>query len=268
MFCGIRLAPADPLPARDAAFGVEELRAVVTRLASDRLAESTQRPVVHATSVRSTLEPGFRLILVQRDGSDGATYSLAGDQVDIGRTEGDLRFDDPYLGARHARIALTAGARVLSALEKRNGVYQRLRASADLSDGDQILVGKQVLKFETVPELEKGLQPAVQQGVVLFGTPVRDSWGRLRQITQAGVTRDLYHLGRNDMVLGREQGDIVFPEDEFISRRHAQLSFRDGVGRIEDLGSSNGTFLRLRGPHTLVSGDLIRVGDELLRFEI
>jgi pSer/pThr/pTyr-binding forkhead associated (FHA) protein len=163
---------------------------------------------------------------------------------------------------------LTAGARVLSALEKRNGVYHRLRAAVDLSDGDQILVGKQVLRFETVPELEKGLQPAVQQGVVLFGTPVHDSWGRLRQITQAGITRDLYHLGRNDMLLGREQADIVFPDDEFISRRHAQLSFREGGGRIEDLGSSNGTFLRLRGPHTLVSGDLIRVGDELLRFEI
>jgi pSer/pThr/pTyr-binding forkhead associated (FHA) protein len=258
---------------------VEELRAVVHRLVSDRLAESSQLPVVPAVSVapavhvapaasvRGKFEPGFRLILVNRDGSDGTTYSLDADQVDIGRTEGDLRFDDPYLSARHARIVFTPDGHVLSALEKRNGVYQRLRASVELSDGDQILVGRQVLKFETVPELEKGLQPAIQQGVVLFGTPVRDSWGRLRQITQAGVTRDLYHLGRSEMVLGREQGDIVFPEDEFISRRHAQLSFRDGVGRIEDLGSSNGTFLRLRGPHTLASGDLIRVGDELLRFE-
>ncbi len=53
-----------------------------------------------------------------------------------------------------------------------------------------------------------------------------------------------------------------------MSRRHAQISFRNGRGRLEDLGSSNGTFLRLRGPHGLISGDLIRLGDELLRFEI
>jgi pSer/pThr/pTyr-binding forkhead associated (FHA) protein len=68
--------------------------------------------------------------------------------------------------------------------------------------------------------------------------------------------------------LGREQGDIVFSEDEFMSRRHAQISYRNGHGRLADLGRSNGTFLKLRGPHGLVPGDLIRLGDELLRFEI
>ena len=70
------------------------------------------------------------------------------------------------------------------------------------------------------------------------------------------------------MVLGREIGDIIFSDDEFMSRRHAQVSYRNGRGHLEDLGSSNGTFLRLRGPHGLASGDLIRLGDELLRFEI
>jgi hypothetical protein len=46
------------------------------------------------------------------------------------------------------------------------------------------------------------------------------------------------------------------------------LLCHNGRGHLEDLGSSNGTFLRLRGPHGLASGDLIRLGDELLRFEI
>ena len=69
-------------------------------------------------------------------------------------------------------------------------------------------------------------------------------------------------------LLGREQGDIVFSEDEFMSRRHAQVSLRAGRGRLEDLGSSNGSFIRLRGPQNLGSGDLIRLGDELLRFEL
>ncbi len=268
-FCGARVAPDRP-PEPIQATGVEELRAAVNRLVSDRLAESTQHPVVPAGSIplRTKYEPGFRLILVQRDGSDGTIYTLGGDQIDIGRTEGDVLFDDPYLGARHARIIATAGGRVLSALERRNGVYYRLRTSVDLTDGDQILVGKQVLQFELVPEVEKNLRPALQQGVVLFGTPGRPAWGRLRQITPSGVTRDLYHLSRNDLVLGREQGDIVFPDDEFMSRRHAQISLRGGSVRIEDLGSSNGTFVRLRGPHALTAGDLIRMGDELLRFEL
>ena len=69
-------------------------------------------------------------------------------------------------------------------------------------------------------------------------------------------------------MVGRESGDLVFSDDEFMSRRHAQIVYRNGKGLLEDLASSNGTFLRLRGPHGLVSGDLIRMGDELLRFEI
>jgi pSer/pThr/pTyr-binding forkhead associated (FHA) protein len=157
---------------------------------------------------------------------------------------------------------------VLSPLELRNGVYLRLRAPVDLGDGDFFLIGKQVLRYEIIAETERSVHAAIEHGVALFGTPTRPPWARLRQITPSGVTRDLYHLSRNEVVLGREQGDIVFSDDEFMSRRHAQVSLRSARGRLEDLGSSNGTFIRLRGPHTLASGDLIRLGDELLRFEL
>ena len=213
-------------------------------------------------------QTGFRLVVVHRDGTDGITYNLLGDQIDIGRTEGDLLFEDPHLAPRHARIVASLTGRVLTPLETRNGVYVRLRGPVDLQDGDYLLMGKQVLRFELVSEPERNVRPAIEHGVVVFGTPVRPPWARLRQITPPGVGRDIYHLPRPDIVLGREIGDIIFSEDEFMSRRHAQVSYRNGRGHLEDLGSSNGTFLRLRGPHGLASGDLIRLGDELLRFEI
>lgn len=218
--------------------------------------------------VRPGFEPGFRLVVVHRDGSDGITYNLLGDQIDIGRTEGDLLFDDPHLAPRHARVTASLSGRVLTPLEPRNGVYVRLRTAVELHDGDYFLVGKQVLRFDLLPETERILRPGMEHGVVVFGTPVRPPWGRLRQMTPAGISRDVFHLTRPELNLGREQGDIVFSEDEFMSRRHAQISYRNGHGRLEDLGSSNGTFLKLRGPHGLVPGDLIRLGDELLRFEI
>src|SRR3954447_1575783 len=227
-----------------------------------------QAPMAAAVRVVASQQTGFRLIVVHRDGTDGITYNLLGDQIDIGRTEGDLLFDDPHLAPRHARIAASLSGRVLTPLEPRNGVYVRLRGAVDLHDGDYLLVGKQVLRFDLLPEPERVLRPALEHGVVVFGTPVRPPWGRLRQLTPAGLTRDIYHLTRPDQILGRESGDIVFSDDEFMSRRHAQLSYRNGRGRLEDLGSSNGTFLRLRGPHGLTPGDLIRLGDELLRFEI
>ena len=225
-------------------------------------------PMAAAVRVVAGQQTGFRLVIVHRDGTDGITYNLLGDQIDIGRTEGDLLFEDPHLAPRHARIVASLTGRVLTPLETRNGVYVRLRGPVDLQDGDYLLLGKQVLRFEVVSEPERNVRPAVEHGVVVFGTPVRPPWARLRQISPAGVGRDIFHLSRPDIVLGREIGDIIFSEDEFMSRRHAQVSYRSGRGQLEDLGSSNGTFLRLRGPHGLASGDLIRLGDELLRFEI
>jgi pSer/pThr/pTyr-binding forkhead associated (FHA) protein len=211
---------------------------------------------------------GPRLVAVRRDGSDGESYPVAGEQVDIGRSEGDLHFDDPHLAPRHARITLRAGQHVITPLENRNGVYRRISQPVELADGNLILVGKQVLRFEFLSDVEKTLRPAVEHGMVLFGTPLKAPWGRLRQLTSAGTSRDMFHLTRSDLVLGREQGDIVFSDDEFMSRRHALLQFRNGSALLSDLGSSNGTFVRLTGQHVLTPGEMIRLGDELLRFEI
>jgi pSer/pThr/pTyr-binding forkhead associated (FHA) protein len=212
-------------------------------------------------------EGGARLVAVRRDGSDGATYDVSGAQFDIGRTEGDLTFDDPHLSARHARIAFRDGQHVIMPLETRNGVYVRIRQPVEMFDGDQFLIGKQVLRFEVPFEVEKNLRPAVEHGVVFFGTPVKPPWGRLRQMTAAGTSRDVFHLTRGEVTLGREQGELVFPDDEFLSRRHAQVTFRSNRVTLADLGSSNGSFVRLRGQHLLTAGELIRIGDELLRFE-
>lgn len=223
---------------------------------------------IAASAVRASARVGQpHLVAVQRDGSDGETYPITGEQIDIGRSDGDLRFDDPHLAERHARITLRAGQYVLTPLETRNGVYIRITAPTELQDGSYILVGKQVLRFEAVPDAEKTLRPAVEHGMILFGTPLKPPWGRLRQMTAAGTSRDVYHLTRSDLVIGREQGDIVFSDDEFMSRRHALLQFRGNHATISDQDSSNGTYVRLTGQHILDPGQMIRLGDELLRFE-
>jgi pSer/pThr/pTyr-binding forkhead associated (FHA) protein len=220
-----------------------------------------------AGSARSD-QPRARLVAVRRDGTDGDTYQVEGEQFDIGRSEGDLVFEDPHMAARHARILFRNGQYVVQPLEVRNGVYVRIRQPVELYDGDQFLIGKQVLRFEVPFEVEKTLRPAVEHGVVFFGTPVLPPWGRLRQLTAAGTSRDIYHLTRSEVTLGREQGDIVFGDDEFLSRRHAQLHYISNRVTLVDLGSSNGSFVRLRSQHLLTLGEQIRIGDELLRFEI
>jgi pSer/pThr/pTyr-binding forkhead associated (FHA) protein len=238
-----------------------------TPMSADASAALAAAVAARPSLAAATRTAGARLVAVRRDGSDGESYALVGDQIDIGRTEGDLRFDDAHLAERHARISLRAGQYVITPLETRNGVYIRIAGPVELQDGNYVLVGKQVLRFETVPDAEKTVRPAVEHGMILFGTPLKSPWGRLRQLTSAGTSRDVYHLTRSDLILGREQGDIVFSDDEFMSRRHALLQFRGNRAMISDQGSSNGTYVRLTGQHALDPGQMIRLGDELLRFE-
>jgi hypothetical protein len=69
--------------------------------------------------------------------------------------------------------------------------------------------------------------------------------------------------------LGR--GDVeIHLEDPFASTRHARLSRQGAVVVLEDLGSTNGTYLNeelLEGPRPLHPGDRIRIGDSTFTFE-
>lgn len=76
------------------------------------------------------------------------------------------------------------------------------------------------------------------------------------------------HPIQEEVTLGKTDGcDVVLADDEFISRRHARIGRDDGMLFLEDLGSSNGTFLRLRRPIPLEIGDEFLVGKTVLRLE-
>ena len=79
----------------------------------------------------------------------------------------------------------------------------------------------------------------------------------------------IYDIGQG-AVLGR--GDIaeIRLEDPFASSRHAQLLLQGGVVVLEDLGSTNGTYLNeelLAGPAPLHNGDRVRIGDSEFTYE-
>jgi len=66
--------------------------------------------------------------------------------------------------------------------------------------------------------------------------------------------------------IGRTEGDIRFPEDQFLSPLHSKLSWEEGRLEVRDLGSRNGTWVFLEGPFRLTDGDLILIGSQILRF--
>jgi hypothetical protein len=72
-----------------------------------------------------------------------------------------------------------------------------------------------------------------------------------------------------EVAIGRQEGDLVV-EDPEVSRRHAVLRRSGGSVVVEDLDSTNGTFVngeRIRTPMTLGPGDQVRVGRTTLEIE-
>ena len=80
-----------------------------------------------------------------------------------------------------------------------------------------------------------------------------------------------WDLDASPLTFGRSsQNDVELKRDEYASSSHARLEpRRDGVW-LEDIGSTNGTYLngiRLTRPKRLTSGDIVRIGETELRYE-
>lgn len=81
----------------------------------------------------------------------------------------------------------------------------------------------------------------------------------------------IYELTQDEITIGRDIGNRMVINDPEVSRRHARLTTQMGGYVIEDLGSTNGTFVdgqRLMGPHLLRPGQTVMFGEKIaLAFE-
>ena len=93
---------------------------------------------------------------------------------------------------------------------------------------------------------------------------------KLRVHTAAGLKAGAAYDLSQGALLGRGDTADIRLEDTFASARHARLVPQGEVMVLEDLGSTNGTYLNgepLRGPQPLHVGDSIRIGDSEFTFE-
>ena len=103
------------------------------------------------------------------------------------------------------------------------------------------------------------------------GAPARAHWGsrdgtRLRVVEPAEARGRSYELG-DELTLGRAGGCQVTIDDTYVSQLHARLFRREGQYYVEDLGSTNGTYLNRRkvtAPIAIRKGDRLQVGKTVL----
>jgi len=214
---------------------------------------------VAATPSNRTALQGH-LTLIRPDGTEGGVFPLHEGENLVGRGHGPIFDADPYLSPRHAELALTANGLEVRDLHSLNGVFVRITEEEAIESGDSFRIGQELLRFDTINP------PApLEDGTEIIGTPNPGYWGRLAVVVGRDLDGPAFPLFDETANIGRERGNILFPEDGYVSGAHCQLVSRDGGVYLRDLGSSNGTFLRIRESRAVPSGSLMLMGQQLFR---
>ena len=86
-------------------------------------------------------------------------------------------------------------------------------------------------------------------------------------VTEGSLKGTTIALGQAPILIGRAPECTLVLEDDYASGRHARLSLQQGTWMVEDLGSTNGTFLgrtRVQDPVPIAPGAPVRIGRTVL----
>ena len=199
-------------------------------------AEAAKRPVSEV-----------QLVSLHPDDTPEETFPLVKDQVAIGKKAPDIACgDDVYMADTHAVLTKKGDGFVLEDKSGGSGVWLRAKGQAGrpLGENDLVWIGAQILMV-------------VKQG---------SGWA-VTHYNAEGVQQQTYPIPDKGLITGRTEAVSLDKADLSLSRRHAQFRVEGGKLGIFDLGSKNGTYVKLMAPTPLVNGDEFRVASKRFRFE-
>ena len=199
------------------------------------------RTVIHTReSLTSMIPSAVSLIVTTSQGTK--EFSLTQDILTIGRDPAnDIVISDSAVSRRHAKLQRMPGGYEITDMGSTNGLtFESARISEkSLNDGDVLWITESVsLTYRALAE-------------ALVTTAVPEKPEKLDM------------KGRSSLTIGRSQDNDVVLSHPTVSRRHARIFEHNGAHLIEDLGSSNGTFIngeRVIQARQLNVGDIIHAG--------
>ncbi len=225
-----------------------------------------------ATQVFGPMAPGrAKLVLEAGEGFEGATFRLNAESVEAGRSKGAVVFpDDACLAPHHATFHYRGGALHVRDEGAPGGVFLKLRGpSVPLRPGDHFAVGERLLRYAGPLPPAPAPPP---DGTRRLGSPrpasaavVVEEW------LEGGAAGRVFVRGGPSITIGRAGCAVNLGDDPRLSQAHAELLVdAAGAVRLKDLGSSNGTYVKLppRGERELHDGDCVRIGREVLRVAV
>jgi pSer/pThr/pTyr-binding forkhead associated (FHA) protein len=202
-----------------------------------------------------------RLVLIRPDGSEGESFPLKGETI-VGRNAAGPFASDSYMSPQHATFRFTQQGLFVDDMQSLNGVYMRIApdAPSELEDGAVFRIGQEIIRFERLAAPARG-----PNGEDLMGSPDPGYLGRIRLVVGKDLHGSSYCIPPEGMHLGRERGDIIFPDDGYVSGLHCRIHGDAERVFLTDVGSSNGTFVRLHGQCPVAPGSLLLMGQQLFR---
>ncbi len=220
------------------------------------------------TGTSATGAVPFHLVLERGDGREGTRLQLTEGELPIGSADASGAFaGDPWLAPLHATFSIRESRLFVRDEGSAGGTFLRLRGlSVPLRPGDSFALGDRLLRFGgTLP----AASPPAPDGTRKLGSPRPAGLAALLDERLAGgITGRVWLRSGPSVTLGRAGCAVNLGDDPFLSQAHAEVLLEgDGTARLRDLGSANGTFVRLpsRAERELRDGDLVRVGRQVLR---
>lgn len=204
----------------------------------------------------------LELLAVAIDGEATGSVPLSEGTTILGRKRGGAFARDRLLSLAHVAVTPEGDRLRVRDAASLNGVFRKLRAGepVPIEPGQSFRVGQELLRFDALRP-----RPPDAQGVEHLGSRLDGYVGRLVVVHGRRATGDAFAVPTGGLRIGRERGDVLFPDDGYVSGMHCQLAFDGARVTLTDLGSSNGTFVRISGEVVLPIGEVILVGKQLFR---
>ena len=207
-----------------------------------------------------------KLILIKGEGLEGLSYHLNATEHIAGRKQGAILFpEDNYLSPKHSSFLYRDNLLYIRDQESHNGTFLRIRGGKELAHGDEVIVGEQLLRVEY---LNLRREYPMKEQTLMYISPPKDYEFRVVQVIRGGKPGTSFCSVNNDVLVGREGCDMNFPDDRYMSRKHARFTWDNGKVVLTDHDSRNGSFIRIQKEERLVHGDYVVFGSELMRVEI
>jgi pSer/pThr/pTyr-binding forkhead associated (FHA) protein len=227
----------------------------------------------------------WRVSAYDRSGRQVASMDLSQGEITIGRdADRQMVLPSASVSRRHARVIIQDGRPCVVDDGSSNGVLVngvRIAAPTAIGPATQVDLAEFRLTVEPLTQTQ-GVAPLpppqrtmaapapVPVGPTMMPGPMPGAVEELKLVGESGVFRGReFPIGMGTISVGRStDNDLVF-DDPSLSRKHARIH-RDGARlEVEDLGSSNGTFVNGRrvGKGAVNPGDQVRFGDVTFRVD-